>query len=457
MLWKSRFHFGDVARLSYGWDNPNYAAAVIVCVIPLFWAFESFKDGNYRRGLRVGEFALSIALALTYSRAAILGWVGALVYFTWCFSDWKRIFVPRIVTMAVILWGTGLSQRFILATEGDRSGTNRLELWIGGLKLVHASPLSGWGAGNAGWAFMQWVQAPRRGESYAGMLNMYIQTAVEYGVPIFALGLALLLFAVLIPATSKVVLGGRKKAVVCGCGAAIVTFAITGTFGSLVYVPSVVWAPCLALLAIMTIWVTSGLGFGRLAAVYSVAATTILTLGLFIAMHIAAGRSLYDIRRTKSGAVEFLPKAPTGSRGDTLVFMTDALILGPYFGKVIRESVQNADAAPRIVCVCPPGSIRPDHLSTGMLVVFGRRLEELHDLPKSSRLVLISPVGQPDSFPCLPRPELLVLPEFDELGYAHTWRVWAREHAISVLSVGGVGRDLRSQWDVVFKRLTAGS
>lgn len=167
--------------------------------------------------LLVGESAGFYVLARTYSRGALVGLGGAaLVWGGLVLWRATRIVsrsgdipvacrcgsrlggaVPwllRAGVVAVCLMWTGFHER--LAPEHvaeDRSSLNRLVLWQGGAELVAASPLRGWGWGESGAAFMHWTQPLERREGYLSMVNSYLTVAVEAGLPVFTLLLAVLL------------------------------------------------------------------------------------------------------------------------------------------------------------------------------------------------------------------------------------------------------------------------
>jgi len=86
-----------MARLSYGWDNPNHAAAVFVCLIPLFMGNGKTIERSLalRTWLYVvwfGEAFVSLLLALTYSRGGGLAWLASLLFFRF---DLREAFVGR--------------------------------------------------------------------------------------------------------------------------------------------------------------------------------------------------------------------------------------------------------------------------------------------------------------------------------------------------------------------------
>lgn len=135
------FTFDGIVRQGFGFYNPNHAAALICAIFPFFWGWKKMTWLGW-----LASIALTIPLALTYSRTGILVLFFELMLYL-IFSkgkNWKWISGMYIgLFFILILWG--VFQRFTL----DRSIVNRPEIWIAGLKLYAVNP---WGValGNSG-------------------------------------------------------------------------------------------------------------------------------------------------------------------------------------------------------------------------------------------------------------------------------------------------------------------
>ena len=149
-------------RLSFGFHNPNHAAALACALLPLCFGWR--RAAWVGRGLAVGLFA---ALLLTQSRTGLI--VAALEGAAWwamrrgrCgfqISDlrsWRlkagsgRWLVARLGKAAVAALAVGLSLWWLgprLALDG--SVLNRPKIWLAGLRLFAANP-DGVGLGNSG-------------------------------------------------------------------------------------------------------------------------------------------------------------------------------------------------------------------------------------------------------------------------------------------------------------------
>ena len=149
-------------RLSFGFHNPNHAAALVCALLPLCFGWR--RAAWVGRGLAAGLF---VALLLTQSRTGLI--VAALEWMAWwamrrgrCgfqisdFRSWRlkagsgRRLVARLGKAAVAALAVGLPLWWLaprLALDG--SILNRPKIWLAGLRLFAANP-DGVGLGNSG-------------------------------------------------------------------------------------------------------------------------------------------------------------------------------------------------------------------------------------------------------------------------------------------------------------------
>jgi O-antigen ligase len=191
------FHFMTSDRLRFCFESPIEAGIVIVglCV----WLFIPLLLRLGNRWLRAGiAFMLAVAvvcLALTGSRGPILA--GFVSFVTVFVVAWRHGQTPRKALVAPCLTGILclVFSLFIfpagkrmgdMVGGGDGSVLNRLELWRAAGPMSFVRPLTGIGAGESGYFFSQWYQPERLNYSYTGLLNSYLEIAVERGIPVFA-------------------------------------------------------------------------------------------------------------------------------------------------------------------------------------------------------------------------------------------------------------------------------
>ena len=149
-----------ILRYSFGFGNPNHAAALACAFLPLCWGWRRVAWAG-----RILSVALFAAILLTQSRTGIL--VAALEWVAWrLLSAWSRhaanrpsaledaprrriagsflLRLPVAVSVAAIaLW------RMWPRLSIDGSILNRPLIWLSGLRLFAANP-DGVGMGNSG-------------------------------------------------------------------------------------------------------------------------------------------------------------------------------------------------------------------------------------------------------------------------------------------------------------------
>ena len=136
----------DLSRCSFGFHNPNHAAALVCALLPLCW--------DWQRHVWVGRVlavALVAMLLLTQSRTGFL--VAGLEAVWWWLRNRRTAHVSRrrwwswvvagFAVAGLAFWWLG--PRLVL----DDSILNRPKIWLAGLQLFAANP-GGVGLGNSG-------------------------------------------------------------------------------------------------------------------------------------------------------------------------------------------------------------------------------------------------------------------------------------------------------------------
>ncbi|MFZ4779742.1 MAG: O-antigen ligase family protein, partial [Terrimicrobiaceae bacterium] len=228
----NEYLYGETLRWSFGFENPNKAAVVFACLLPLCWWAWTASWGIRRTWLRIPSLAFSAGvflatggcLVMTFSRGGLVAGVAALGY-VWALTLWKSIrwhengsggtsgfariaeasadgaapsrhgvllclkcwlslfLIVLLICLAV--W-SGLASRSVEGLAEDASVTNRFDLWKAGVQMACENPAGFW-SGQSGTEFMQWYQATDRTEGYRTMVNSYLTFLVEQGWRVFAL------------------------------------------------------------------------------------------------------------------------------------------------------------------------------------------------------------------------------------------------------------------------------
>ncbi|HEX3728973.1 MAG TPA: O-antigen ligase family protein [Opitutaceae bacterium] len=459
------FQFQGHARWSLGLPTPNYGGAAAALLLPALWAMG--RAGFGRRGLGLillAEEAGWFALAKTYSRGSLVAALAALG----CWLAMERRIRP-FTRAETLRRGSALAVAFILfaatsflarAAPGfvrsDPSVGHRLALWQGGLRMLAASPLHGWGAGDAGFAYMNWFQPPGVPRPNSSLVNGWLQLAVERGAPACAAGAAALLLPVWLAALAcrpAADAAGERASRIGAAGAASVAAWGAANGFSVLWDSAVLWAMAAAGAAAALAASPRPNALLR-PAILAILTAAALNLGLIAAgLGLARGCPLECRPAGRRQAVFF--RHPSAA-GTAWYLMPDTRVLGPAPGMEARRLLLAAPAGgPSWVDLSyDPGPVRPPAPGC-ILVVFGGEWERLDPSVLTagwSAFVWIGPSGPEDRAPPLQWPaapglrRTLLLPEIDQEGTNGAWAEEGRRAGFDVEFSHGTGTDLRLDW-----------
>jgi len=455
MLIESDFFVGGQLRWNLGWASPNYAGVFIAMLLALGFGFSRSRWHWYGFVLELGGFFL---LAKTYSRGALVAWgVG------WLFgaigtggvlkARERWLWLGRIAALGVMLYSVGFQwsraeAALSTAASADRSVGNRLALWEGGLRMIAAAPLQGWGVGESGRAYQQWFQAIEREERFTTMVNSYLSVAVERGLPIFTV----CLFMLCLPVVWAWQLARAGSFWAMALGASLVSWLVASGFSTL-WIEWRLWVvPCTtyALLALVL-----GRAWRAQFKVIGIAGgfAVVTALGLYATGGVLGRNEGLRISPTREGVV-------IASRHEGLTqweVWPDAAVLGELWGKELRRGFTDV----RLVAHSVWGESRavPSDSAKGVMLL-GKQAARVSRLQFSERcevLAIIHPtVSPPSGTGCLPERVIVVFPEIDEVGNRLAWETWSEEQGAEFIVSKGSGVDIRSLWPEVLSAVTEG-
>lgn len=140
------FTYEGFVRYGFGFYNPNHAAAFICAVLPFTW-IALFQRACWQKILGgLLSTILIFALAFTYSRAGVLVFILEVLAFAFYFGKkyWKAYCTIGVILIFSLLFSSAMG-RFTF----DAAASNRIEIWLAGLRLFLGNPL-GVGLGNSG-------------------------------------------------------------------------------------------------------------------------------------------------------------------------------------------------------------------------------------------------------------------------------------------------------------------
>jgi hypothetical protein len=482
LIFEGEFFSGGHLRWNLGWQTPNYAGAFLATLLVFLWAF---SGSRWRWVILAVETGGLFLLLKTYSRGAVLAWGVA-----WLFA----IFALRVlrsrsgalrwmvspVILAVLMFSVSFEWNRVRETGAqfeevrgiDNAVVNRLALWRSGLQMSAAAPLSGWGAGEAGRAYMNWYQDLGRAEVYSTMVNSYLHVSVEYGTPMFAL--VLLAFGGLMTiawrmandkSAPSTILGVDRHYLIAAAGASVMAWAVANVFTTLWIEPMLWVAPGAACLFLILIFLKGD---------WRNLSKSALMIGLFIAvlstgsLHVLRGSWLrpkeksFRIAPTGLGAVTI---SQSGADSAEWHAWPDVSVLGPTPGKEFRiwMEVMDVHLLRLTVHQVVPRSSSGVLAKKEGVILFGRHSERVRQeiALKPENLWVIHPTVEPPTGVAVvsggesPTLITVLLPEIDEVGINSAWQFWAEQNMARVVSSPNCGVDIRAVWPDVLKGISS--
>jgi O-antigen ligase len=235
-LWLYRQHFVQHIDRPGGLEqDSNYEVLTLITGIPLaFWLARHEVQRSWRRIATGCVLVMSGGVVLTQSRGGLIA-AAAMVLLAALRSQRKflNLALLSLASVAIILWSpSGLSRRFAsikfsgTARNGDEESTRiHVELVKAGINMIADHPLFGVGLEQFKAVAPEYNPELRRVTEGSFIAhNTYVQIAAECGLPMLALYLALMVFALL-----------NCRAVRRSSNSALVDLAVAMEFGLLGY------------------------------------------------------------------------------------------------------------------------------------------------------------------------------------------------------------------------------
>jgi len=442
------YFYGETMRWSFGFDNPNKAAVIFACLLPLL--FQSWMAGwRFRniwlRGLAClltgGAFLLAgYCLCMTFSRGALVAAVMGLGYVAGIpfirergkpVRQWIAHGLLLGVFGFLVVW-TGLGARTGEATAGDRSVGNRIDVWSAALQMSVENP-RGFGADRSGLEYMEWYQATDREEGYRTMVNSYLTFLVERGWGWFAV--TVIAFSCFWAWTAS----GNGNGFVTGLRGLLIAFLVAGIFSTTMEEWRLWMLPGLAMLALLVMKLSGERGFRKepLAVALGVAAACVLALLGKGWVESSKDPLQREFGQTTDGR-SVIRISKKGGEGDVIGVIPDSQVLGDFHGKLLRELAEKGDAT--VV-------LGADSVLCGRVMLMGSAVNT--KLPKQVKeLFLLSPEIADESVLSRIKASAenvhVLLGEIDEDGRVAYWEETGYAEGWEIFVLQGVG--IRADW-----------
>lgn len=441
------YYFQDQLRWSFGFENPNKAAALIASLLPFVWIMAQSGWRIKQPRLRwlfvlIGSGLLGTGwwlLFMTFSRGGVVAAAAGFLYIGW---RERKVFAARrnrarlalalatAVGIAILFTGTNAADRSTQwITKREGSVDNRIELWRGGLQMIAQIP-QGVGRGQSGLAYMQWFQPLESTARYRTLVNSYLTFATEQGLWIF--GLALFASALFWRGTNVTAGEPRSHGLMTGCRASILAFAVAGFFTTTME-DWRIWVPP-SLAATLLTWAAWRVYLSKSRSEWRHclfrSAKEAVAVSVMVCIAIVAGglamtkKAPLRIAFHHHGEVQIAPAVK--GQGRHYSVMVDEQVLGEDYGKLLRRLALNLHSTIRVQSA---GTWSPDAVTAGeTLVVTGDAAASLQ--PQRGRaLVFIAPARiEPENAEELLQEAgsvFLLNPSFDEDGRVSFWKEMA--------------------------------
>lgn len=459
------YWFGDYQRWNLGWPNPNPSGAFIAMLIPLMWWIQGIIGRVARRvivrwAMLFAAFTIELALWFlmmkTYSRGALIAILCGVVFrllvsvrprfWNWSSMNGLALVGIRVVAVGILLVATGFIERACPAyVQSDASVINRLDLWSGGLRMIAAEPLSGWGKGESGPQFMHWYQPIDSTDGYAGMVNSWLHRAVEHGLPSLLPWLWVLLMLVFL---GWVVQKRRPEAMAAEGMLTVATvwvvFAVANVFSTLWIFPNLWWVPGVGLLA--GVFILAGLLWQKQLSPRVVFACLFISGGsaaVALAVVRLAGQWLNqeDAPVIASSHISLGPDLPR-----QWLLVPDSAVLGRDYGKQVRvlaEAMKHQGIGLNV----PRQQHEPVSVPVETALLLGESCANAPPGLTATQVVLVHPAGPPRNFPSA-KTVILLLPALEADSSVSRWRRHAEAQGWTVSQSGALSEDARHVWPI---------
>jgi O-antigen ligase len=457
------YFYGETLRWSFGFENPNKAAVLFACAVPLCWWLWQAAWRLERRCLKVPALLLTavsllaawVSLIMTFSRGGLVAALVGLSYLigwrVWqnrtSIVGWQRraeIWLSGgllVILLASTLWN-GLASRSATAVGKDASVGNRFELWAGALQMAVEQP-RGFGEGQSGNQYMQWYQAIDHQAKYRTMVNSYLTVLVERGW-LWAAWIAIA-FAGFWNWTRA----SDGSTLTMALRAAILAFLVAGIFSTTMEDWRLWLLPiaCALTLTVRAYLKKQHFAWRKLALLLS--GLALLAGGLFGLGMVKSQRDPLHREFNSSGLTALAPRQPI-HKMTALGCVIDTKILGTGYSKLLRELALRANL--KIL-------IGKQFAPAGVILYVGTGSHECLEFPNKPAILLAPETFTAEEaaiFSTRTAVTQIIIPEIDEDGRVAFWQDFIaaqKSSAFSLTQLTGVGNRIDWAWPEVIETL----
>ncbi|MBM3317357.1 MAG: O-antigen ligase family protein [Candidatus Eisenbacteria bacterium] len=167
-------------------NNPNQLGTTMAVAVPFFLLLALYRPfGGWRLFFVLGAPLLLATMAVTGSRASLLGFLGGTLYLWW--TSRRRILLGALGLLLLVAGFAALPEQYrarystIAQEQLDGSSQARLATWMTGVKMVIDRPVFGVGVRCFGTARAADYSSPER-RNWLESHSLYLQVLAELGL-----------------------------------------------------------------------------------------------------------------------------------------------------------------------------------------------------------------------------------------------------------------------------------
>jgi len=182
-------YFSSTLRRATGvFSNVNDTGTLLIISLILIISYFEYLNNNYKYLVLIPGLLNLLALLLTFSRGAFIGFIAGLAIYNLRSKKHLVIFILIFILIFSFIYSNPkLNKRFIKSLTIE-DNMDRINIWMSSLKMIKAHPIQGVGPGNFPKVYPSYRWVEKKSNRYKSFAhNIFLNMAVETGIVGFIL------------------------------------------------------------------------------------------------------------------------------------------------------------------------------------------------------------------------------------------------------------------------------
>lgn len=441
------YFFEGFKRLSYGWGNPNEAAAFLALLFPILWCAQIVACKLRLYATVSLEFAIILMLSLTLSRGCVVAMIFGSLVFSIIAYKYRLIFIKKIMLLSlsrilliiIISSIVGLSRRgsvdYMLS---DASVLNRFQLWNASLTLIWSNIFTGCGWNNAGHLCSQWLLPEKSNYMYNSLVNGHLELISEMGLFVYFGWILISTFSIL-AAWIALKQARAESNIILSLSCIVLIWNVENIFSTFYknfYLNAI---PFLAIAILLGYVIKTNLVIGTKHVAHSFIFSIAVILSFLGAVAILSNEQRLRVAGFKNKVAEIYNYKSEKSLN--IGVYVDESNIGYDYGKILRHL---PEAFPNYRFWFKENTSEAIPVDCRISILFGRNANLLtkEQVPVSKYILFAPSIIIPINSRI--KVDAVLLPAFDENGQYDYWREIIKKSNAIYIPIANVGSDLRS-------------